>query len=128
MNLEYIYIYIPGVNLDHKTSHKGQFSEIEIYTSERSFPSTYGLRYNYLIIWNLRKQKNQNIVKIAFKVVQTKFLAMHVTNQKLSWYIYCRKCTISSWNIGLYLIIFFGIKEKSIILTHTMYCWLLLQI
>ncbi len=22
------------VNLDHKTSHKGQFSEIEIYTSE----------------------------------------------------------------------------------------------
>ncbi len=26
-------------------------------------------------------QKNQNIEKIAFKVVQMKFLAMHITNQ-----------------------------------------------
>ncbi len=29
-------------------------------------------------------QKNQNIEKITFKVVQMKFLAMHITNQKLS--------------------------------------------
>ncbi len=29
-------------------------------------------------------QKNINIEKIAFKVVQMKFLAMHITNQKLS--------------------------------------------
>ncbi len=29
-------------------------------------------------------QKNQNIEKIAFKVVQMKFLAMHITNQKVS--------------------------------------------
>ncbi len=28
-------------------------------------------------------QKNQNIEKITFKVVQMKFLAMHITNQKL---------------------------------------------
>ncbi len=35
-------------------------------------------------IWNLRVQKNLNIEKIAFKVVQMKFLAMHITNQKLS--------------------------------------------
>ncbi len=28
-------------------------------------------------------QKNQNTEKIAFKVVQMKFLAMHITNQKL---------------------------------------------
>ncbi len=28
--------------------------------------------------------KNLNIEKIAFKVVQMKFLAMHTTNQKLS--------------------------------------------
>ncbi len=41
-------------------------------------------RYNYLKIWNLRVQKNLNIEKIAFKVVQMKFLAMHITNQKLS--------------------------------------------
>ncbi len=37
------------------------------------------LRYNYLKIWNLRVQKNPNIEKIAFKVVQIKFLAMHNT-------------------------------------------------
>ncbi len=29
-------------------------------------------------------QKNLNIEKIAFKVVQMKFLAMHITKQKLS--------------------------------------------
>ncbi len=44
--------------------------------------------YNYLKIWNLRVQKNLNIEKIAFKVVQMKFLAMHITNQKLSFNIF----------------------------------------
>ncbi len=29
-------------------------------------------------------KKNLNIEKIAFKVIQMKFLAMHITNQKLS--------------------------------------------
>ncbi len=38
--------------------------------------------YNFLNIWNLRAQKNLNIEKIAFKVVQMKVLAMHITNQK----------------------------------------------
>ncbi len=42
-------------------------------------------RYNYLKIWNLRVQKNLNIEKIAFKLVRIKFLAMHITNQKLSF-------------------------------------------
>ncbi len=46
------------------------------------------LRYNYLKIWNLRVQKNLNIEKISFKVVQMKFLAMHLTNQKLSFDIF----------------------------------------
>ncbi len=42
-------------------------------------------RCNYFKIWNLRVQnKNLNIEKMAFKVVQIKFLAMHITNQKLS--------------------------------------------
>ncbi len=45
-------------------------------------------RYNYLKIWNLSEQKNLNTEKIAFKVVQMKFLAMHITKQKLSFYIF----------------------------------------
>ncbi len=45
-----------------------------------------------LKIWNLRVQKNKinlNIEKFPFKVVQIKFLAEHITNQKLSFDI-CR--------------------------------------
>ncbi len=34
-------------------------------------------------IWGCKK-KNLNTEKIAFKVVQIKFLAMHIINQKLS--------------------------------------------
>ncbi len=37
-------------------------------------------------IWGCKK--NQNIEKIIFKVVQMKFLAMHITNQKLSFDIF----------------------------------------
>ncbi len=33
-------------------------------------------------------QKNLNIEKIIFKVVQMKFLAMHITNQKISFDIF----------------------------------------
>ncbi len=33
-------------------------------------------------------QKNLNIEKITFKVVQIKFLAMHITNQKCSFDIF----------------------------------------
>ncbi len=39
--------------------------------------------------------KNLNIEKIAFKVVQIKFLAMHITNQKLSFDIF----TVGNLNI-----------------------------
>ncbi len=34
------------------------------------------------------QKKNQNSEKIAFKVVQMKFLAMHITNQQLSFDIF----------------------------------------
>ncbi len=34
------------------------------------------------------QKKNQNDEKIAFKIVQMKFLAMHITNQKLSFNIF----------------------------------------
>ncbi len=41
-----------------------------------------------LKIWNPRVQKNLNIEKIIFKVVQIKFLAMHITHQKLRFDIF----------------------------------------
>ncbi len=39
-------------------------------------------------IWNLKEQKNLNIEKIAFKVVQMKFFAMNITKQKLRFDIF----------------------------------------
>ncbi len=48
-------------------------------------------RYNYLNIRTLRVQKNRNIEKMAFKVVQMKFLAMHITNKKFSLDIFTVK-------------------------------------
>ncbi len=72
-------------------------------------------------------QKNQNIEKISFKVVQMKFLAMHITNQKLSFDIFMVGNLLNIFYI-LNILMIFGMKEKFIILSHTMYCWLLLQI
>ncbi len=51
------------------------------------FPLMYGLLYR-TIFENLTVQKNRNIKKIIFKVVQMKFLAMHINNQKLSFDIF----------------------------------------
>ncbi len=39
-------------------------------------------------ILNMRVQKNLNTEKIIFKSVQMKLLAMHITNQKLSFDIF----------------------------------------
>ncbi len=87
--------------------------------------------YDRTILVNLESEgaKNLNIEKISFKVVQMKSLAMHITNQKLSFDIF----TVGNLqNIfmehDLNILMIFGIKENLIILTHTMYCWLLLQI
>ncbi len=81
--------------LDYKTSLKCIFSfEIEIYTSSESGINNISIDVwfvmigQYLKIWNLRVQKNLNIEKIIFKVVQIKFLAMHITNQKITFDIF----------------------------------------
>ncbi len=44
--------------------------------------------YDRTIFENLRVQKKLNIEKIIFKVLQIKFLAMHINNQKLSFDIF----------------------------------------
>ncbi len=77
--------------LDHKTSHKGQSFEIEIYTY--SIGVWFIIIGQYLaeqLFQNLESEgaKNLNIEKIIFKVVQMKFSTMHITNQKLSFYIF----------------------------------------
>ncbi len=62
------------------------------------------LRCNYLKIWNLRAQKNLNIEKLAFKVVQLKFLSMHITKQKLSWNMFTLRNVLNiSMKHDLYL-------------------------
>ncbi len=57
--------------------------------------------------------KNLNIEKIAFKVVQMKVFEMHITNQKLSLYIFTVRHLLNIF------------MEHD--LYHTMYFWLLLQ-
>ncbi len=66
-------------------------------------------------IWNLREQKNLNIEKIIFKVVQMKFLAMHITNHKLSFDIFTVEHLQNiSWNNDSKTeIIIFGPSDKA---------------
>ncbi len=74
-------------------------------------------------------QKNRNIEKIIFKVVQMKFLAMHITHQKLSFYIFTVENLQNVFmEHDLNVLMIFGIQETFLILSHTMHVWLLLQI
>ncbi len=66
-------------------------------------------------------QNNLNIEKIIFKVVQMKFLAMHITNHKLSFDIFMVGHLLNIlMEHDLDIVMIFGIKEKLIILTRTM--------
>ncbi len=82
------------VTLEHKTSVKAPFFKFEISTSSESWINKlfidvwFVMIRLYLKIWNLRVQKNLNIEKIVFKVVQMKLFAMHITNHKLRFYIF----------------------------------------
>ncbi len=86
------YICDPGP----QTSRKAQFYEIEIYTSSKSWINKLSIDVWFVFgrdttiwksgIWG--RKKNRNIEKIAFKVVQMKFLAKHITYQKLSFDIF----------------------------------------
>ncbi len=74
-------------------------------------------------------KKKINIEKITFKVVQIKFVEMHITNQKLSFDLFTvRNVQNIFTEHDLNILMIFGIKEKSIIWTYTLYYWLLLQI
>ncbi len=87
------------------------------------------IKLGYLKIRNLRVQKKILIIeKFAFKVVQMKCLAIHITNQKLRFDVFTVGNLLNIFMIFrlLNILKIFGIKEKSIILTYTMYCWLLL--
>ncbi len=56
-------------------------------------------------------QKNLNNEKIIFKVVQMKFLAMHINNQKLSFVIFTVLNIFMEHDLNILMI--FGIKEKN---------------
>ncbi len=56
-------------------------------------------------------QKNLNIEKIIFKVVQMKYLAMHITNQKLSFDIFTEGDLLNMFmEHDLNILMIFGIK------------------
>lgn len=81
----------------------GQFSEIEVYVLSENWinqlfsfklytlqdlDNTVLLQYNYLKIGNLRVLKNLNTKKNAFEVVQIRFLAIHITYQKVCFHTF----------------------------------------
>ncbi len=74
------------------------------------------IKLGYLKIRNLRVQKKILIIeKFAFKVVQMKCLAIHITNQKLRFDVFTVGNLLNIFMIFrlLNILMIFGIKEKS---------------
>ncbi len=129
--MTYSYGHCIFVTLDHKTS----LFKIEIYRSSDSWINNLSIyvgvcydltifgRDTTIVLKNLESEgaKNLNMEKIAFKFVQMKFLAMHITYKKWSFDIFTVGYLLSTFmEHDLYLISndYFGIKEKWIILTY----------
>ncbi len=75
--------------LDHKISHKGQFMKIEYIIPSESWIHKLSIETIFENLKSEGAKKNQSMnKKITFKVVQMKFLAMHIIDQKLRFYIF----------------------------------------
>ncbi len=83
-----VQLLIIYVTLDHKTSHKCQFFDINIYTSTESWINKPFVRIGPFLaeiqlFENLESEgaKKNNNEKITYKFVQIKLLEMHITNK-----------------------------------------------
>ncbi len=76
------------VTLDHKTSHKGQFFEIEIYTSPENWINKVSIDVWFVRIGQYLESESKKKKKLPLKLSKMKSLAMHIITQKLSFDIF----------------------------------------
>ncbi len=87
------------MTLDHTTSLKGQFFKTEIYTSSESWINKLSIDVWFVRIGQYLTEiqlfenlESEGAKKSTYweirRIVQIKFLAMHITNQKLSFDIF----------------------------------------